>query len=130
MSVWLRTARLALAIAIAPAAFHAGAQTYPVKPIRLIVPLGAGGASDIVARVVAEKLGERLGQPVVVDNRPGAEGVIGMDAAAKFAPDGYTLVIGSSTTLAANFSLKSKLPFHPVNDFVPVATALKNAFKN
>ena len=107
---------------------QAGAQTYPTKPIRLIVPLGAGGATDLVARVVAEKLGERLGQAVVVDNRPGAEGVIGMDAAAKSAPDGYTLVLGSSTTLAANFSLRSKLPFHPVNDFVPVATALKNAF--
>ena len=107
---------------------QAGAQVYPAKPIRLIVPLGAGGATDLVARVVAEKLGERLGQAVVVDNRPGAEGVIGMDAAAKSAPDGYTLVLGSSTTLAANFSLRSKLPFHPVNDFAPVATALKNAF--
>ena len=104
------------------------AQTFPVKPIHLIVPLGAGGASDIVARVLAEKLGERLGYAVVVENRPGAEGIIGMDAAAKSAPDGHTLVLGSSTTLAANFSLRNKLPFHPVNDFAPVATAFKNGF--
>ena len=123
-----RMAALAGASLLGLVCAPAGAQAYPAKPVRLIVPLGAGGASDIVARVVAEKLGERLGQPVVVDNRPGAEGVIGMDAAAKSAPDGYTLVLGSSTTLAANFSLRSKLPFHPVNDFVPVATAFKNAF--
>ncbi|MSQ63052.1 MAG: tripartite tricarboxylate transporter substrate binding protein [Betaproteobacteria bacterium] len=104
------------------------AQSYPSKPIRLIVPLGAGGATDINARVVAEKLGERLGQAIVVENRPGAEGLIGMEAAAKSAPDGYTLVLGSSTTLAANFSLRSKLPFHPVNDFAPVGMAFQNAF--
>ena len=123
-----RAAALAGATLLGLVCAQAGAQVYPAKPIRLIVPLGAGGATDLVARVVAEKLGERLGQAVVVDNRPGAEGVIGMDAAAKSAPDGYTLVLGSSTTLAANFSLRSKLPFHPVNDFVPVATAFKNAF--
>ena len=123
-----RAAALAGATLLGLVCAQAGAQVYPAKPIRLIVPLGAGGATDLVARVVAEKLGERLGQAVVVDNRPGAEGVIGMDAAAKSAPDGYTLVLGSSTTLAANFSLRSKLPFHPVNDFAPVATAFKNAF--
>ncbi len=104
------------------------AQTYPSRPVQLIVPLGAGGATDLVARVMAEKLSARLGQSVVVENRPGAEGVIGMEAAARAAPDGHTLVLGSSTTLAANFVLRSKLPFHPVNDFVPVAMALKNAF--
>lgn len=122
--------RVALIAALACVFVSPGgtAQTYPVRPIHLIVPLGAGGASDIVARVLAEKLGERLGQAVLVENRPGAEGIIGMDAAAKAAPDGYTLVLGSSTTLAANFSLRSKLPFHPVNDFAPVATAFKNAF--
>jgi tripartite-type tricarboxylate transporter receptor subunit TctC len=117
-----------LVLALASAGIDAEAQSYPSKPVRLIVPLGAGGATDINARVVAEKLGERLGQAIVVENRPGAEGVIGMDAAAKSAPDGYTLVLGSSTTLAANFSLRRKLPFHPVNDFAPVAMAFKNAF--
>jgi len=109
-------------------ALPAVAQTYPSRPLRLIVPLGAGGASDLNARVLAEKLGERLGQPVVVENRPGAEGIIGVDAAAKSPADGYTLVLGSSTTLAANYSLRAKLPFDPVNDFTPVSLAFKNAF--
>ncbi|MGE0314276.1 MAG: Bug family tripartite tricarboxylate transporter substrate binding protein [Lautropia sp.] len=106
----------------------ASAQDFPARPIKLIVPLGAGGASDLNARVLAEGLGARLGRAVVVENRPGAEGIIGVDAAAKSAPDGYTLVLGSSTTLAANYSLRAKLPFHPVNDFVPVSMAFKNAF--
>ena len=118
-------AGLALALV---SALPAAAQTYPSRPLRLIVPLGAGGASDLNARVLAEKLGERLGQPVVVENRPGAEGIIGVDAAAKSPPDGYTLVLGSSTTLAANYSLRAKLPFDPVNDFTPVSMAFKNAF--
>lgn len=103
-------------------------QEYPNKPIRLIVPLGAGGASDVVARVIATRLSERLGQSVVVENRPGAEGVIGVDAAAHSAPDGYTLVLGSSTTLAANYYLRKQLPFNPLKDLVPVAMAVKNAF--
>ena len=106
----------------------ASAQSYPSRPLKLIVPLGAGGASDLNARVLAERLGERLGQPVVVENRPGAEGIIGVDAAAKSPADGHTLVLGSSTTLAANFSLRAKLPFDPVADFTPVSLAFKNAF--
>src|SRR5881227_2086388 len=99
--------RAGTSIAATALALHCGlaaAQAYPSRPIHLIVPLGAGGATDIAARVLADKLGARLGQAVVVENRPGAEGVIGMDAAGKSAPDGYTLVLGSSTTLAANFS--------------------------
>ena len=128
MPLFLRLAGLIGAALLAVSGGHAVAQAYPTKPIRLIVPLGAGGASDVVARVIAEKLGAQLGQAVIVENKPGAEGVIGMEAAARSAPDGYTLVIGSSTTLAANFSLRSKLPFHPVTDFVPVAMALKNSF--
>jgi tripartite-type tricarboxylate transporter receptor subunit TctC len=102
--------------------------TYPSKPIKLIVPLGAGGATDVVARVVATKLSQRLGQPVVVENRPGAEGVIGVNAGAKADPDGYTLVLGSSTTLAANYHLRKSLPFHPVNDLAPVSMALKDFY--
>ena len=128
MPLFLRIASMMAAVLLAVTGGPASAQSYPSKPIHLIVPLGAGGATDLVARVVAEKLGERFGQAVVIENRPGAEGIIGMDAAAKSAPDGYTLVLGSSTTLAANFSLRSKLPFHPVTDFVPVAMALKNSF--
>jgi len=107
---------------------QAWAQGYPAKPIRIIVPLAAGGGTDVVARVIAEKLGERLGQNVLVDNRPGAEGLIGVDAAAKSPPDGYTIVLGSSTTMAAIASLYAKLPFDPVKDFAPVAKALDNAW--
>ena len=101
---------------------------YPTKAVKLIVPLGAGGATDVVARVVAAKLSQRLGQPVVVENRPGAEGVIGVNAGAKADPDGYTLVLGSSTTLAANYHLRKSLPFHPVNDLAPVSMALKDFY--
>jgi tripartite-type tricarboxylate transporter receptor subunit TctC len=101
---------------------------YPTKPVKLIVPLAAGGASDVVARIFAAKLGERLGQQVIVENRPGAEGLIGVDAAVKAAPDGYTLVLGSSTTLAANFHLRKTLPFHPVKDLAPVSMAFQGFF--
>ena len=118
----------AMLVLAALMATPASAQSYPSRPLKLIVPLGAGGASDLNARVLAEKLSERLGQSVVVENRPGAEGIIGVDAAAKSAPDGYTLVLGSSTTLAANYSLRAKLPFDPVADFSPVSMAFKNAF--
>ncbi len=102
--------------------------TYPTKPVKLIVPLAAGGATDVVARIFAAKLGERLGQQVIVENRPGAEGLIGVDAAVKAAPDGYTLVLGSSTTLAANFHLRKTLPFHPVKDLAPVSMAFQGFF--
>lgn len=101
---------------------------WPTKPVKLIVPLAAGGASDVVARIFAAKLGERLGQQVIVENRPGAEGLIGVDAAVKSAPDGYTLVLGSSTTLAANFHLRKTLPFDPVKDLEPVSMAFQGFF--
>ena len=101
---------------------------YPSKSIKIISPLGAGGATDVGARAVAAKLTERLGQTVFVENRPGAEGVIGVDAGAKSAPDGYTFVLGSSTTLAANFYLRKSLPFHPTKDLEPVAMLMKNFY--
>ncbi|GMV54705.1 MAG: hypothetical protein AMXMBFR6_05100 [Betaproteobacteria bacterium] len=100
---------------------NAFSDTYPSKPIKMIVPQGAGGSTDILARLVAQKLGEALGQSVVVENRPGAGGIVGVDAAAKSAPDGYTILFGSSTTMAANVSLYSKIPFDPVKDFAPIA---------
>ena len=89
-----------LALVQAPQALAQGAQGWPNKPIRLVVPLAAGGGTDIAARVVAQALSESLGQQVVVDNKPGAGGVIGVAEAAKAAPDGYTFVIGSTTTMA------------------------------
>ena len=94
---------------------------YPNKSVRLIVPLAAGGGTDLAARVVAQALGERLGQSVVIENRTGAGGVIGVDAAAKSTPDGYTFVVGSTTTMAANVYLYKDVPFDPLKDFVPLA---------
>lgn len=96
------------------------AQTYPSKPIRMVVPYPPGGGTDIFARLVGMKLGEALGQQVVIENRAGAAGVLGADAAAKAAPDGYTLLIGQASNLAINQHLMSKLPYEPVKDFAPI----------
>ena len=98
----------------------AHAQSFPSKPIRIVVPFGAGAGVDILARGVAKELSGRLGQPVVVDNRPGAGGNIGTDSVAKAEPNGYTLVMGSNGPLAANVSLYDKLPFDPAQDLAPV----------
>jgi tripartite-type tricarboxylate transporter receptor subunit TctC len=96
-------------------------ETYPSRPIRLIVPFGPGGPTDIAARAVAQKLGEALGQPVVVDNRAGAGGSIGSAEVARAAADGYTLLYGSSSTLAVNPSLYRRLPYDSARAFTPVA---------
>ena len=97
----------------------AWAQPYPARPVRLIVPFPPGGPTDIVGRTIAQQLQEKWGQPVVVENRPGAGAIIGMDAVAKAAPDGYTLLLGSNS-LSLNKSLYSKLPFDLDRDFAPV----------
>ncbi len=99
----------------------AAAQPYPAKPIRLIVPFAAGQGADVAARLIAQKLGDDLGQPLVIDNRPGAGGNIGAQAVAKAPADGYTLLVGSNGTHAANPALYASLPFDPVRDFVPIA---------
>jgi tripartite-type tricarboxylate transporter receptor subunit TctC len=106
----------------------ATAQSWPSKPLQLIVPQGAGGSTDNLARLVAQALGERLGQNVVVDNRAGAGGVLGVAAAAKAAPDGYTLLIGSNTTVAANAFLYASFPVDPLKDLVPLAMAADAPF--
>ena len=98
----------------------APAQTYPTKPVRMIVPFPAGGATDIVARLVAQKLGDAVGHQVIVDNRGGAAGTIGSDLAAKAPPDGYTVLIGTSSTHAIAQSLYAKLPYDSIKDFTPV----------
>lgn len=94
---------------------------YPDRPITFIVPYPAGGTSDILARFLAEHLKEQFGQPVVIDNRPGAGSTIGAGIAARAAPDGYTLLMATSTTLAINASLFQRLPYDPVADFAPVS---------
>jgi len=112
-------------IALAP--FAQAQDRYPTKPIRLIVPQSAGGSTDLVARPLAQRLGEALNQPVVVDNRPGAGSVIGTDLVAKAAPDGYTLLaVAASVTMSP--SLYKNLPFDPVRDLAPIAqlSALPN----
>jgi tripartite-type tricarboxylate transporter receptor subunit TctC len=94
---------------------------YPNKPIKLIVGFAPGGSTDIVARIVAQRLGERLGQTIVVENRAGAGGTIGADLAAKSAPDGYTLTLATTSTHAIAAGAYSKLPYNPVNDFTPIS---------
>src|SRR5260370_18603654 len=96
------------------------AQAYPTKPIRLVVPFPAGGSLDVVARAIGQELTEVWGQPVVVDNRPGAGGNIGADLVAKSAPDGYTILEGALSTHAVNVSLYTKMPYDPVRDFAPI----------
>ena len=106
--------------AVPAAAQQSGAATYPAKPIRLIVPLAAGGPSDHMARALAQKLSEGIIQTVVVDNRPGASGIIGADLVAKSAPDGYTLLL-AQTALTVNASLVPKLPYDTLRDLEPVS---------
>jgi tripartite-type tricarboxylate transporter receptor subunit TctC len=97
------------------------AQDYPSKPIKMIVPYAAGGAADITARVVGQKMSESLGVPIVVDNKPGANGMIGTDAVAKAVPDGYTLLMDASGPLVINPALYAKVPFDPVKDLAPIS---------
>jgi tripartite-type tricarboxylate transporter receptor subunit TctC len=104
----------------AEAAALKDAAGYPNKPVRLIAPFVPGGPTDIVARLVAQKLSENVGQPVVVDNRGGASGAVGMEIAAKSAPDGYTMVLGSSGNLAVNPALNTALPYDTLKDFQPL----------
>ena len=97
------------------------AQTYPAKPIRLIVPLAAGGGNDTIARMIGQKISGPLGQQVVIDNRPGAGGLIGADIAAKSPPDGYTLLLGGVAVMAIIPNVQKKVPYDPVRDFQPVS---------
>ena len=105
-------------LSVAPAALG---QTYPTKPVRVVVPYPPGGVGDTTMRAIAQQLSESLGQPFVIDNKPGASQMIGADAVAKAAPDGYTLFLGSVTSLAINVSSQKKMPYDPVKDFAPVS---------
>ena len=126
-SIWFgrrsRAAALRIAcIAAAAATFASGAiaQSYPAKPVRLVVPYAPGGAVDIIARATAQELTKRLGQQIIVDNRTGAGGNIGSDTVAKAPPDGYTLLMASPAN-TINSSLYTKMPYDPLRDLVPIA---------
>ena len=121
-------ARIAIfGILIVTAIGQALAQDYPRRPIRLLVPFLAGGPSDILARVIAQKMSENWGQQVLVDNRPGANTLIAAEAVAKAAPDGYTILMAIDSTLVMNQGLYNKLPYDPIKDFAPITVAAWSA---
>ena len=117
--VYVLLAVLLAASASAPA--PSSAQTYPTKPVRIIVPTSPGGITDTLARALAQRLTESFGQPVIVENRPAGAGHLGMDFVAKSAPDGYTLMVNSDAAFVVNPHLYSKLPYDPINDFIPIS---------
>ena len=124
MQRWLmRWAPLAVAAcgALLPQDRAAAAEDYPDKPVTLVVPTAAAGGTDTIARVIADALGRRLGQSFVVDNRPGANGILGVEAGARAAPDGYRLLFTYAASVVVNPSLYRKLPFDPQKDLVPIA---------
>jgi len=114
---FLQAMAAALCVAASSAAL---ADSFPTKPIRLIVPFPAGGATDLFARTLSQKMGEKLGTTLIVDNKPGAGGAIGSDAAARSAPDGYTLLLATTSTHSIGPAIYSKLPYDTVRDFTPI----------
>jgi len=117
MRAW-RWLGVAVALSVASAALAQGA--YPSKPVRLIVPFPPGGAVDYYARAVQNRLAETLGQPVLIENRSGASGMVGAELVAKSQPDGYTVLVGNIASLAMNVGLYSKMPYDPVKDLTPI----------
>ncbi len=114
-------ASLAAGLAAPRPALAQAPGAYPERPITFIVPFGAGGAGDVVGRVIAEKLAERLGKPIIIETRAGGNGIIGSEAVARARPDGYTLLLATSATHAVNPAIRRTLPYNPVADFAPVA---------
>jgi len=117
----MRLMRYCVALALVGASIGALAQQYPARPIRVFIPFTAGSAADIIARAMEPQMREKLGQSLVIDNRGGAGGNIAAEMTAKSAPDGYTIMMGTIGTHAINYSLYSKLPYHPLRDFTPIA---------
>lgn len=115
---WQNAFRIVIGTVVCGTAY---AQDYPYKPMRLVVPWPAGGVTDVVARIVGERLGQALGKPMVIDNKAGASGFIGTELVAKAAPDGYTLLMVTSSTHAASPALYRKIPYDPVKDFSAVS---------
>src|SRR5688572_6839920 len=106
---------------VAPALSVQAADQYPSRPVRFIVPFPPGGGNDILGRAFAEKIGERMGQQWVVDNRGGASSIIGAEMAARAPADGYTLLLGTNSTLAVVPALKEKIPYDPLRDYEPIS---------
>jgi len=121
MGIWALTILTALAL-------PAQAQQYPSRPVTIVVPFAAGGGSDLLARLVAQKLEERLGKVFIIENKPGAGTVIAAMQAVRAAPDGYTLMQGTSSTMAINVTMNKKLPYEPLKDLVPVALLSSSPF--
>lgn len=108
--------------------FHANAQSYPVKPVRMILPTGAGGSLDTMARLLAQKFTESWGQQAIVENRPGGGGMLGAGAVAKAQPDGYTLLVASAGNLATTQALYKNVPYDPIRDFAPISLLASNPY--
>jgi tripartite-type tricarboxylate transporter receptor subunit TctC len=123
----IRIVRVLAALVLVLWSAVAAAQ-YPSRPIRFIVPFGAGSSTDIVARIVAQPLGTTLGQPIVVENRPGADGAIAAEQTARAAPDGHTLFLATNSPLSAAPHLKKKLPYDPLGDFTPISLVGRYTF--
>src|SRR5216684_151905 len=118
-----------LFIALLAALFcHGAAAQYPSRPIRLLVPIPPGGGPDLVARLIAPRLTEALGQPVVIENRVGGNGAVAGEAVAKSSPDGYTLLLGMDSLLVINPHLYGGMTFDPLKDLLPVASLVSNGF--
>jgi tripartite-type tricarboxylate transporter receptor subunit TctC len=117
----LRRSLLALGAGLPLIGTARAQSTWPTRPIRLVVGYSAGGGNDLIARIVAGKLQDKLGQPIVVDNKPGAQSIVAAEIVAKAAPDGYTLLIAPSGPMTINPAVFSKLPYDPVRDFVPIS---------
>ena len=113
-------ARIAVLVTLLAGAAAGWAQAYPAKPIRFVIPFPPGGSTDLLGRIIGQQWAELMGQQVIIDNRGGAAGIIGVENAARSAPDGYTLVLGHIGTFGVGPSLYSKLPYDPVRDFVPI----------
>ena len=119
MNMRIRVAVLALLAAFASTPAHA--ETYPSRPVTIVVPFAAGGGSDLLARLVAQKLEEKLGKPFIIENRPGAATALAAMQVVRSAPDGYTLMQATSSTMAINVSMSKKMAYEPLKDLVPVA---------
>ncbi len=120
--------RLHCALVFIACAGIASAQSYPVKPIRVINPYTPGGGIDVILRPLTQKMGDNMKQTLPVDNRPGANGMIGMEVGARAAPDGYTLVVGTTSALCMNINVYAKVPYDPVKDFAPISIFAEAGF--